>query len=867
MDELRKYDFRIDIRGLIKLLAKNLYSEEDVFVREMLQNAHDSIQRRRIEESEKASGRTIRVRLFPFDHKIAFEDDGRGMTESEIHDYLATIGRSGTDEFRQRLIQLGRKAEASLIGQFGIGLLSAFVVAEEVEVVTRSSVEGQPAWCWVSQGDKNYTLSQTDYDRIGSTVTITVAKGRGEAFLDEDVMRKTIRKYADFLPVPIYLNDESVLTNTITPPWTKTFDSDSQRHIEYFTFVDKRYQDSILHVIPIHADNPYKVDGILYVTDRRSLDFKTTGAIDIYQSGMFVQERNHGLLPGWASFIGGILDSPDLTLTAARDRLVHDSAFEGIQTVLGNLIITELIQLKTEDPDKLERLLRWHQLAVKAMCIEHDDLFNAIADLIPFETNRGPKTLDAYLQHPQVTNTDAEGRRRIFYFTEAGSATQFYMLCDEKGLLVVDASLALDEKFLEKYAKRCPKVKLHQINIAGSEFIFTPLEAEERPRYRPLESELGRIIGDPRSSVQIVRFRPTTLPAVTMLSPEARLRDDLQEAKNNIRLPDSIRRLVGRMYDQNMSFPVTLYVNADNQIIQRLAGLDVQSPVATACLRAVLSNAILLASRTLIKEQMEMMFRDFSNVVDLLLSQAADLEQTRTQLSSVQLAMQDMKKVKTTFEMTAHASCFFAMPFKPEYDHVFKALRQVLEDRPFYWQVIRADEKQFERTISGNVHEHIARAHCYFVDVSENNFNVGLELGWMQSFPDRPIILLRRDDSQDVPADIRGAIYVAYPPTNKLNIGELGDFLRRELGRIEALKKIQGSTHYLSPLLLSQSGIDPLLAEAISNWFSSLEAFLAAAPASIAEKLNRGQDIVESVQKFVQKSYGPILKDQGSLHG
>src|SRR3954468_10584180 len=144
MSDAARYDIKIDLQGLIRLLAKNLYTETDVFVRELTQNAHDSI-RRRSELEPNAPLGTIHIRIDAHNGTIAFTDNGAGLTESEIHDYLSTIGRSGTDAFRQELMKKGRQAEVTLIGQFGIGLLSAFVVAYKVEVETLSFQSGQQA--------------------------------------------------------------------------------------------------------------------------------------------------------------------------------------------------------------------------------------------------------------------------------------------------------------------------------------------------------------------------------------------------------------------------------------------------------------------------------------------------------------------------------------------------------------------------------------------------------------------------------------------------------------------------------------------------------------------------------------------------
>ncbi len=155
-------EFQIDLQGLIKLLAKNLYAEADVFVREMLQNGHDSVKRRRELQGDGAPPGEIRVQVDRMAGTIAFTDNGAGMTETEVREYLSTIGRSGTDAFRQDLVAKGRQAEVTVIGQFGIGLLSAFIVADRVVVETLSWRSGNPAWRWESNGEKTYELQGGD---------------------------------------------------------------------------------------------------------------------------------------------------------------------------------------------------------------------------------------------------------------------------------------------------------------------------------------------------------------------------------------------------------------------------------------------------------------------------------------------------------------------------------------------------------------------------------------------------------------------------------------------------------------------------------------------------------------------------------
>ena len=282
-DTAHTHELKTDVAGLIRLLAKNLYAQSDVFLREMIQNANDSIMRRReIEQGQAAPGLIyVRVSREKDAARIVFEDNGAGLTEQEIHDYLSTIGRSGTDAFRKDLQEKGRYAEASnLIGQFGIGLLSTFVVAKHVVVESRSCRPNSIGWRWECWGDKHYQLTQNNaLTRIGSRVTLYIDEQHLHV-LDTGFIRQAVRKYADFIEVPIHLNDEGRI-NSVDAPWHHSYASEHDRLEAYEAFVRQRFPDSPLAVIPIDMQEPYPVKGVLYISDLHRGDLAAPGRLDI----------------------------------------------------------------------------------------------------------------------------------------------------------------------------------------------------------------------------------------------------------------------------------------------------------------------------------------------------------------------------------------------------------------------------------------------------------------------------------------------------------------------------------------------------------------------------------------------------------
>ncbi len=205
---------RTSFQGLVRLLAQSLYPEPDVFVRERLQNAHDSIQLRRVHELEPAG--EIRIDVDESSRTLNFSDNGTGMDRRDIEEFLSVIGSTGTGSRARELA--ARDVAVATIGQFGIGLLSAFVVAERIEVQTRKPMAMQ-AWRWVNHGGEDYELDAlpANTQPPGTQVMVTMAPDR-TAFLDGRLLRQIVRSYADFLPFPILLNSFGPI-NAVNAPW------------------------------------------------------------------------------------------------------------------------------------------------------------------------------------------------------------------------------------------------------------------------------------------------------------------------------------------------------------------------------------------------------------------------------------------------------------------------------------------------------------------------------------------------------------------------------------------------------------------------------------------------------------------------
>lgn len=853
------HKIKIDLQGLIRLLAKNLYADSDVFVRELIQNAHDSLKRRGEMEKDRVPAGSIRIRTDDDDATITFADNGSGLTETEIHDYLSTIGRSGTDEFRQELIKKGRCAEITLIGQFGIGLLSAFVVALRVEVETLSTQPGNPSWRWVSEGQKTYELGPGSRTDPGTTVTLHITDNYRD-MLDPDELRKSIKKYADFVPFPIQLNDEQAAANAIHAPWHRSYLTEDERRQAYLIFVNHRFPDNPLEVIAVRIQAPYRVDGVLYISDRHTY-VNATGMLDIYQARMFITANNRDMLPDWAKFVRGVIDSPDLTPTAVRDAIQIDEVARSIRNDLGRRIVEYLKDLAALDLGRFERVMDWHSYHIKGMAVNHDDFFGAIAELVPFETNRGPMSLRSYLE--RSPHPDGLPGHDLVYFSERGSATQYYMLCNAKGLLVINASDAFEEQFLKKYAEKRADVRLHQISVAGSQILFEPLKAEEAAAFRELEHDFRRIMHDPGSQATVVRFKPDDLPAVTVLTKDAKLRDELEATRKNLGLPESVRNLADRLLEGRPTVPVTLYLNAGNPTIQRMAQMARMPAggveIYQVAKQAIYHNAILLAQHLITPNSAQAIFTSSNLAIKLMIDQAERLADLQSQLNAIKLEQLSGTPPEPPrlreMSLGDHITCMVALPFKDKEHFAYEtvllpALREVLEQEPYWWQVVRADAKYLENFVRPNVATFMNRAHAYIAEISDVNPNVMMELGymlWADSVRGRPLLVLERKGTGQHLADLGDLIRIHYPNATGPNaVSVIAEALRMEFAKKADLQKLnqQKRAHYLSPLLLKgHFGQNPKVAEALSRHFPTMEDFGAATMDQIRAKvpaLSRG---------------------------
>jgi molecular chaperone HtpG len=855
---MTQHNIQIELEGLIKLLAQNLYANPDVFLREMIQNAHDAI----IKRAEVANERDdhfipapeIRVDINSEFRTLTISDNGAGLTEQEIHDYIATIGRSGTGELRESLMTGDRGATVKLIGQFGIGLLSAFIVADSIVLTTRSPVEG--GYKWISSGNRNYDLEPCEKNSIGTTAILHLGKEHAR-YLEVDHLRRIIRTYANVIGIPIYLNKELSPANEVDAPWHRPYLNTTEFEEDYYSYWEKRFRPEVpLDVWPLATDFTYlddagdlkkgEIRGVLGITDRRIPGIDAGGIVDIFISRMFITTSHTEVLPSWARFIQGVVECSELVPNAARDDVIRNDALNSVRHAIGKAIIDHLTYLFKSQQRKFTEIMRWHSYQILAMCAleENKEFFDDVSDLVPLKSNQGLITIPQYLEKIIPA---ADGRKNIHYIIEPGTISQYYLLCESQGISVFDASESYAEIFLERYAKtRLDQIRLNRLDVTGSDDIFEPISEEELPLYEHLESEIRKI---PNVMPRISRFTPKEVPALLTQAQDAQSRAALRNLAEDLIVPSSIRDKI-KEHIKDQDEPMTLHVNADNPIIARLSRRpDLTDEIGRNALISLYNNALMLHSKNITPNNIRQMFEQYNKLIESVLTESdkrGELEVTCQTLRK-QIEQESILQETEGFSLAKCITCFVAMPFgNHQSNNLYKALEQVLEDEPFFWNVVRADEEVNDARLWENVERQMSRAHCFIAEVTTHNPNVMIEIGRMEVFK-RPLLLLKQKDSQELPADIRERLYVEHESSE---IGEtLIESLREQILKQQRFCQQQGE-RYLSEVILRKiQGLDEQLCRKIAREFETCDDFLNVVPDQIAPKFGVNPLLVRVAQE------------------
>ncbi|MBY8877909.1 HSP90 family protein [Actinacidiphila acidipaludis] len=619
------HTFQVDLRGLVDLLSHHLYSSPRVYLRELLQNAVDAITARQALDPRAPALISVRTD----EDRLTVTDTGIGLTEADVHRFLATIGRSskrdagaGAPQDEALNAGAGRRqgpgvvpdtaladrlaaGRADFIGQFGIGLLACFVVADEITVTTRSAADpAAPAVEWRGGSDGRYairTLPDGAVPEPGTTVTLVPRRDAAEWTRPDQVVALA-RHYGGLLRHPVDVSDAhggTTRINAAPPPWQVRHGSPQARREALTEHCRTTFGftplDSIELDLPLVG-----LKGVAYVLPTSVHPSRQAGH-RVHLKGMLLSDQAHELLPDWAFFVRCVADADSLRPTASREALYEDETLAAIREALGARIRDWLTGLSASDPALLHQFIATHHLAVKALARYDDELLRLLLPWLPFETTDGQVTLDEFARtHPVVLVTQTVEEFR-----------QVAPIAGAAGLGVVNGGYAYDRDLVHRLPEvrpGCSVVDLDPATVTAHLDAADPAAELAAAGFLHIARE---VVAQFDCDVVLRSFHPVSAPSLLLDNREARherTRSELADSTGGLwaDILGSLRSDVAR---------AQLVLNHLNPLVRRAASISDRELAVTA-VEALYGQALLLTRRPLRASENALLNRAFIGLLD-----------------------------------------------------------------------------------------------------------------------------------------------------------------------------------------------------------------------------------------------------------
>ncbi len=509
---MTKGQLQIHSQNILPIIKKWLYSEKDIFVRELVSNACDAIVKRSIADTTIVDAHRIDIRIDKEAKTLTFSDTGIGLNAEEAEKYLAQIAFSGAEEFVKAY-----QTNDAFIGHFGLGFYSSYMVADTVEVRSLSYKEGSAAIQWSCDGSSEYEIIPSDRSQVGTDVILHIGKDH-EDFLDEKHLLDTVRRFCLFLPYPIYVNDK--LVNSKEPLWQKQPANCSTK--EYTDFYQDLYpfEEEPLFWIHLNVDYPFHVKGILYFPRiHKDFDFNKNH-VKLYSNRVFVSDDCKDILPEYLTILKGVIDSPDIPLNVSRSHLQVDKTVRALSGHIAKKVVDALHTLYKTDLERFYKVWEDCEFIVKLGLLNDDKFALKAKEFLVWKTTKGTWVT------PDTEST-------YYYVTEDQMGSPLIDMYEQKGIDILIAKMPLDAAVMSQL-ERGHSVRFKRIDASLQDGLIdatkekSVLDAEGK-------TEAGRIADFIRKALSLENLEveakslhsQDTAGFIVLAEEERRLRDYL----------------------------------------------------------------------------------------------------------------------------------------------------------------------------------------------------------------------------------------------------------------------------------------------------------------------------------------------------
>lgn len=535
----------VETEHIFPIIKKWLYSEKDIFLREIVSNATDAITKmKRLVSLGKAEASDqdqyeIVVRIDKTARKLEVEDNGLGMSEDEIERYICQIALSGALEFIEKYEgSSSGAASGGIIGHFGLGFYSSFMVSDKVEIISKSHT-GAPAVRWICSESGEYEFMEADRSERGTSVIMHITEEEAE-YLDESKIRSMLEKYCAFMPYNIYLEGESdgdqkddktprEPVNTTSPLWQKR-PSDCTEE-EYNEFYHKVFGDfnNPLFSIHINADYPLNFRGILFFPKIRSEYESIEGQIKLYYNQVFVADNVKEVVPDYLFMLKGVIDCPELPLNVSRSYLQNNTYVSKVSAHIVKKIADKINSLAANSREEYERIWGDIRVFIEYASVRDRKFFDRVKDSILLRlTDNSCVTIDEYRE--SANEGDKKAPATVYYATDAAQQAQYISLYNKNKIKVALLDQLIDAQFIASAENVYDKLKFVRVDADIS--ALTDKESEDNKKKKENKDIVRlfrRVVGNDKLDVRFESLIDGSAPALLNLSEEKRRMDDFMK--------------------------------------------------------------------------------------------------------------------------------------------------------------------------------------------------------------------------------------------------------------------------------------------------------------------------------------------------
>jgi molecular chaperone HtpG len=572
--ENNSYLFQVNLKGMIELLSEHIYSSPNVFVRELLQNGIDAITTRRSIDASFSG--EINVYVDSKSPEIVFEDNGIGLSEDEVHKFLSVIGQSSK---RDDIL------EKDYIGKFGIGLLSCFVVSDEIVVETRSLYRRHNGLRWRGKADGTYTIEATGEEMSTGTKVILLPKKEWRLLFDEYELKRNILHFGSALPTKIYMvkDGQRSLLNKDLPVWLNP-DSTKEELLQYGK---QAFNINFLDAFTMSAETG-EITGAGFIMPYK---IQFTGSKDhkIYLKRMFLCEQAGNLFPEWASFVKCVINTNTLKPTASRESLMDNDDLKAAKKQLNSAFKDYLRLISVSDTKILEEIIATHHIYIKALAAEDVELLKLFVDFIPFETNKG------FMNFKSLKTYNDE----LFYTPSIDDFRQIRRIAGSQGKTVINAAYSFESDLIRKISIVFPDVRITK--ITPHDILSSLGEAVcDDQKFAVFEERANKVLKASYCKSKVKRFEPEDTPAIYVANDEA------LNNKNITSLTTATNPFAATLHGfikNDEELIPTLCFNKDNILINDLINLEDET-MFEAVINILYVQSLLLGNYSVNKKEM-----------------------------------------------------------------------------------------------------------------------------------------------------------------------------------------------------------------------------------------------------------------------